>query len=147
MPVAELAERIKGLRAAHAIDAAPERAATHRIAAEMPVTARIRRKPVEVSLCEAIAEPEAAADSVLSAAIPEPHAVSGPAQERVADSAPGTSATAEEPDALPGSDAEAEDAPALPPVLPAGISAPRRPAYRERVARSRRQNERQMSLF
>ena len=47
-PVAELAGRIKSLKAAHAIDAAPERTATRRIAAEEPVTARIRRKPAEL---------------------------------------------------------------------------------------------------
>ena len=44
-PVAELAERIKSLKAAHTIDAAPERTAPRRIAAEEPVTARIRRRP------------------------------------------------------------------------------------------------------
>ena len=43
-PVAELAERIKSLKAAHTIDAAPERTAPRRIAAEEPVTARIRRR-------------------------------------------------------------------------------------------------------
>ena len=56
-PVAELAERIKSLKAAHTIDAAPERTAPRRIAAEEPVTARIRRRaesmpiepPAEVS--------------------------------------------------------------------------------------------------
>ena len=44
VPVAELAERIKALKAAHTIDAAPERTSTRRIAAEVPVTARIRRR-------------------------------------------------------------------------------------------------------
>jgi hypothetical protein len=43
-PVAELSERIKALKAAHTIDAAPERTASRRIAAEEPVTARIRRR-------------------------------------------------------------------------------------------------------
>jgi N12 class adenine-specific DNA methylase len=43
-PVPELAERIKALKAAHTIDAAPERTAPRRIAAEEPVTARIRRR-------------------------------------------------------------------------------------------------------
>jgi len=44
VPVASLAERIKALKAAHTIDAAPTRTATRRINAEMPVTARIRRR-------------------------------------------------------------------------------------------------------
>jgi N12 class adenine-specific DNA methylase len=44
VPVAELAERIKTLKAAHTIDAAPERTIRRRIAAEVPVTARIRRR-------------------------------------------------------------------------------------------------------
>jgi hypothetical protein len=42
--VAELAERIKALKAAHTIDAIPTRTATRRIAAEVPVTARILRR-------------------------------------------------------------------------------------------------------
>jgi N12 class adenine-specific DNA methylase/predicted RNA methylase len=42
--VAELAERIKSLKAAHTIDAAPARTSTRRIVAEEPVTARIRRR-------------------------------------------------------------------------------------------------------
>ena len=44
LPVAELADRIKALKAAHTIDAPPERTAARRIAAEEPVTARIRRR-------------------------------------------------------------------------------------------------------
>jgi len=44
VPVLELADQIKALKAGHTIDAAPERAAARRIAAEEPVTARIRRR-------------------------------------------------------------------------------------------------------
>ncbi|MCK6484520.1 MAG: DEAD/DEAH box helicase family protein [Phycisphaerae bacterium] len=43
LSTAELADRIKALKAAHTIDAAPERATTRRLDAEEPVTARIRR--------------------------------------------------------------------------------------------------------
>ncbi|HJT77084.1 MAG TPA: helicase-related protein, partial [Gemmataceae bacterium] len=46
-PVPELAERIKALRAAHTVEATPERAGARRLAAEEPVTARIRRKEGE----------------------------------------------------------------------------------------------------
>ena len=60
-PVAELAERIKALREANTVEAAPERTGTRKAArAERPVTARIRErigdKPVE-----AVQEPVAAA--------------------------------------------------------------------------------------
>jgi hypothetical protein len=42
--VAELAEQITALKAAHTVEATPERTAKRKIAAEEPVTARIRRK-------------------------------------------------------------------------------------------------------
>ena len=42
--VAELAERIKALKAAHTIEAAPQRTGKRRSSAEEPVTARIRRR-------------------------------------------------------------------------------------------------------
>jgi hypothetical protein len=42
--VPELAARIKALKAAHSIDAAPERTARRRFDAEEPVTTRIRRQ-------------------------------------------------------------------------------------------------------
>ncbi len=42
--VAEVAESIKALRAAHTIEAAPERVGKSRGSAEEPVTARIRRR-------------------------------------------------------------------------------------------------------
>jgi hypothetical protein len=42
--VAVLAQRIKALKAAHTIEAAPQRARPNRAGAEEPVTARIRRR-------------------------------------------------------------------------------------------------------
>jgi hypothetical protein len=45
--VAELAERIKALKAANTIEATPQRTAGRRISAEEPVTARIRRRAEE----------------------------------------------------------------------------------------------------
>ena len=45
--VAELAEKIKSLRAAHTVEAAPQREANRRLSAEEPVTARIRRRERE----------------------------------------------------------------------------------------------------
>ena len=42
--VSELAEQINALRAAHTVEAPAERSGTRRIAAEEPVTARIRRR-------------------------------------------------------------------------------------------------------
>jgi hypothetical protein len=45
--VAELADQIKALRAANTIEAAPQRVGTRKLAAEEPVTARIRRRTLE----------------------------------------------------------------------------------------------------
>ena len=45
--VAELAERIKALKAAHTIEATPQRTGKRRASAEEPVTARIRRRGQE----------------------------------------------------------------------------------------------------
>jgi hypothetical protein len=81
-PVAELAERIKALKATQTIDAAPERTATRRIAAEEPVTARIRRRaplaPVVEPVAEAVTPPAATKSeepieppSVMVKALPE----------------------------------------------------------------------------
>lgn len=55
--VAELAERIKVLKAAHTIDAAPERVDRRRYSAEEPVTTRIRRRMESVLTAEAAIEP------------------------------------------------------------------------------------------
>jgi hypothetical protein len=57
-PVAALAERIKSLKSAHTIDTAPERTAPRRIAAEEPVTARIRRRTAQEPPTLPPAEPE-----------------------------------------------------------------------------------------
>ena len=45
--VADLAERIKALRAANTIEATPERTAARRVSAEEPVVARIMRRQEE----------------------------------------------------------------------------------------------------
>jgi N12 class adenine-specific DNA methylase len=58
-PVAELAERIKSLKSAHTIDAAPERTAPRRLAAEEPVTAIIRRRIAQEPATPAEPEPPA----------------------------------------------------------------------------------------
>ena len=51
--VAELAERIKALRAAHTVEAAPERLGTRKaLRAEMPVTTRIRKQIEEFPAAE-----------------------------------------------------------------------------------------------
>jgi len=122
LPVAELAERIKTLRAAHTIDAAPERTATRRIAAEVPVTARIRRRSETLPAVEAQDEPE-------PAALPKPmtaaQAVEQISQEEIAQPAD----IVRFPKAI-------EDEPVH-----------SKPAYRQQVARNRGQDGRQLSLF
>jgi hypothetical protein len=117
-PVAELAERIKALKAAHTIDAAPERTATRRIAAEEPVTARIRRRAEAIPAIEPPAEPEP---------------VSPPAQTQPTEAA--APVRHEEPAVI------------LPLIEMPSAPARMKPAYRQQVARSRRQNDLQMSLF
>ncbi len=62
-PASELAERIKSLKSAHSIEPAPQRAAARRIAAEEPVTARLRRR-IDPPLPEPTVEPEAPAATV-----------------------------------------------------------------------------------
>ena len=59
--VAELAERIKTLKAAHTIEAAPQRTGKRRSQAEEPVTARIRRRIEAVPAAAAEMDAEAAA--------------------------------------------------------------------------------------
>ena len=112
-------ERIKSLKAAHTIDAAPERTAPRRMAAEEPVTARIRRRTVAEPAVEPTADPASspATAPVPEAAMPAPHDEPTPA-------------------------AVIHRFPELP-------SAPARPepAYRQHFARARRQDARQLSLF
>jgi N12 class adenine-specific DNA methylase len=68
VPIADISERIKALKAAHTIDAAPERNAPRRITAEEPVTARIRRRNAQ----EPIILPPAEAVSTASHDDPPP---------------------------------------------------------------------------
>ena len=121
-PVAEIAEGIKALKAAHTIDAAPERTAPRRIAAEEPVTARIRRRSVVEPAIEPPAEPEPAATPMVIAA-----------------PAVATPAIAEEPPPAAVIHPFPEPIPAVP--------ARSQPGYRQQVARDRRQDGRQMCLF
>ena len=121
-PVAELAERIKSLKAAHTIDAAPERTAPRRIAAEEPVTARIRRRTESMPAIEPPAEPETSPAT--------------PVEILPVEAAPAVSHEEPTPQAV------------IHPFLELPSALPRpQPAYRQQVARSRRQNDRQMSLF
>ena len=122
MPVAELAERIKALKAAHTIEAAPTRTAARRIAAEVPVTARIRRRSEPAAEVETIAEPEnaqspeampvAEADAPVQASESEPHAVIH----------------------------------LFPEVTPEAQVQPL-PSYRQHIAQRSRRDDRQLSLF
>ena len=119
-PAHELAERIKSLRSAHTIDAAPERTAPRRIAAEEPVTARIRRRAEAMPAALPPAEPEPMAPA---AEIP-PVVAAPPARPE-------------------------EPTPAVIhpfPELPAAPARPQ-PAYRQQVARGRRKDAHQLSLF
>jgi hypothetical protein len=126
VPVPELAERIKGLKAAHDVEAAPERTAARRIAAEQPVTARIRRHLAEPPASGATGEPEADPAA----------AIAGPFQDAV------PAADPDEPvPATTGLPIPAE-ALAVPPPAPRP-----KPGYRQRVERGRRQEARQLSLF
>jgi hypothetical protein len=126
VPVAELAERIKALKSAHTIEAAPERTAPRRIAAEEPVTARIRRRTAQEPATPAEPEPLASL-----AVIPPADASAGAlAKEEAAPAAP------------------AEEPPAVIPLFPEGQpAAGPQPAYRPHAARARRQGDRQLSLF
>lgn len=55
---ADIADRIKALKAGHTIDAAPERAGVRRIDAEEPVSARIRRRAASPWPAHHAAQPE-----------------------------------------------------------------------------------------
>ena len=58
---AELAEKIKTLKAAHTIEATPQRVRQKQVSAEEPVTARIRRRIEAVPVSDAAIPPEASA--------------------------------------------------------------------------------------
>jgi N12 class adenine-specific DNA methylase/SAM-dependent methyltransferase len=117
--VSELAGRINALKADHTIEAAPERTGTRRIAAEIPVTARIRRRtePVPAALPPAEPEPEAMPEE------PPPPAQTAPARH------------------------EESEQPALPAAIILPAPARPKPAYRQQVVRERRQPDRQLNLF
>jgi hypothetical protein len=128
-PVAELAERIKSLKSAHTIDAAPERTAPRRIVAEEPVTARIRRRHVQ---------------QPASPAQPEPPASPAPAAEASAEASPFAEApgdTSAKEESAPPSHAEEPPA-AVIPLFPE-----RKPSDRPHATRARRQPDFQLSLF
>jgi hypothetical protein len=65
--VAELAEKIKALRAANTVEAAPTRAATRRLSAEEPVTLRIRRTAALPESAESEAGPTVPPESTAPA--------------------------------------------------------------------------------
>ena len=58
--VSELAEKIKTLKAAHSIEAAPQRARQKHSTGEEPVTARIRRRTAAVSASDPAIQPDVA---------------------------------------------------------------------------------------
>jgi N12 class adenine-specific DNA methylase len=119
--VAELADRIKALKAVHTIDAAPERTASRRISGEQPVTARIRHRTVQAPAIESPAEPETA--TPLAEAIPPEDAPSAINVE------PTPQATIH------------------PLIGMAAAHARPQLGYRQQIARGRRQDARQLSLF
>ncbi len=58
--VSELAERIKALKAAHSIEATPQRSRHKHSSAEEPVTARIRRRTEAIPAADSVVEPDSA---------------------------------------------------------------------------------------
>ncbi|MCL4743689.1 MAG: hypothetical protein KJZ54_15950, partial [Phycisphaerales bacterium] len=86
---AELAERIKALKAAHSVEAPAERSATRRLDAEEPVTTRIRRHAASQSNPRDTTEPDDAAitpgqepDAFTFTATPSPSAVTASESRR-----------------------------------------------------------------
>ena len=118
VPVAEIAERIKALKAGNAIEAAPERTSPRRIAAEEPVTARIRRR--------------SEASTLIDPSPSETETVIEPPVEKPAPAHLEASAPAEQSHTV-------IDLP-FPPTESAH-------GHRQHVARTRRQDQRQLSLF
>ncbi len=59
--VSDLAEKIKALKAAHSIEATPQRTRQKQSSAEEPVTARIRRRTEAIPAADQGIQPEAAA--------------------------------------------------------------------------------------
>jgi hypothetical protein len=77
--VSELAEKIKALKAAHSIEATPQRVRQKQSSAEEPVTARIRRRTEAVSASDPGIEPDGAAAGA-GAALPPAQAENAPSQ-------------------------------------------------------------------
>jgi hypothetical protein len=120
-PVADLAERIGALRAAHTVEAAPQRlGARNRAAAEQPVTARIRRQ----AGASPLPKPELGSDDSTAPAEPSPQPMPPPGPAEHAEPAPFV---------IPFPDSLREN-----PARPGNV-------YRERVARDKK--SRQLSLF
>ncbi len=139
-PVAELAERIKSLKAAHTVDAAPERTAPRRIAGEVPVTARIRRRTEAAPIIESPAEPASSEPKLPpSAQIPSGDGSSGEAS-------PAEILSAEAADSTHCEDSPVATIHPFPEAKPSAQPQPQT-AYRQQVGRNRRQNDRQLSLF
>jgi N12 class adenine-specific DNA methylase len=63
LSASDLAEQIKALKAAHTVEATPERTSTRRLSAEEPVTARIRRRAESKSVPVSTGEDLAAAST------------------------------------------------------------------------------------
>ena len=61
--VSELAEKIKTLKAAHSIEATPQRARQKHSSAEEPVTARIRRRSESMTASDSVIEADAAPEA------------------------------------------------------------------------------------
>jgi hypothetical protein len=119
--VSELAEQIKALKAAHTIEATPERAVRRRVAAEEPVTTRIRRRADPVPA----AAPDIEAEGAAAPAEPTPEADSAPP------------AQAEQP----------TPSPAHQTGLNGDNPGQHEPTFRERMAKSPRHRERQLTMF
>ena len=119
VPIAELAGRIAALKAAHTIDATPERAVARRIAAEQPVTSRIRLRT-----------------AVASAEPPPADPVSLPAE--------GDGAGASTP--VRGGDVPAALPDPDPVANPSATGRPQ-PDFRLQIAQGRRQKPRQLGLY
>jgi N12 class adenine-specific DNA methylase len=64
--VADLADQIKTIKAAHSIEAAPQRVRQKNSSAEEPVTARIRRRPESPSVAVRSDDSSASADAVIA---------------------------------------------------------------------------------
>ena len=121
--VAELAERIKGLQAANTVEATPERTATRKVAAEEPVTSRIRRRSEAITATDPATVPDAGASSEATA----------PSAESTDLAIPRHHTPAGNPSHQNGSSEDASGKPEM--------------TYQERVAPTQRQKERQASLF